>query len=54
MPSDLVKEALKTGVITQKQFKNLNENLLEAIVKKKMGIKSNKKPKKKKARKKKS
>jgi hypothetical protein len=36
MPSKLAQEALEKGIITQKQYNNLNENLLEAIVKKKM------------------
>ena len=36
MPSKLAKEALEKGIITQKQYNNLNENLLDAIVKKKM------------------
>tara|TARA_R110002020_G_scaffold8480_2_gene33959 strand:- start:603 stop:764 length:162 start_codon:yes stop_codon:yes gene_type:complete len=51
MPSKLAQEALEKGIITKKQYSNLNENLLEAIVKKKMG--SNK-PMKKKAKKKKN
>jgi hypothetical protein len=36
MPSKLAQEALEKGIITQKQYNNLNENLLDAIVKKKM------------------
>jgi len=37
MPSKLAQEALEKGIITKKQYSNLNENLLDAIVKKKMG-----------------
>lgn len=40
MPSKLGMEGLKKGLITQKQYDNLPEKLVDAIVKKKMGSKA--------------
>ena len=44
MPNKMTMQALKDGIITQKQYDNLPEKLLEGIVKSKM--KTSKKPKK--------
>lgn len=50
MPSKLGMEGLKKGLITQKQYDNLPEHLVDAIVKSKMkkgnGNKKKAKPKK--------
>ena len=46
MPSELSKKGLDKGLITQKQYDKLPSNLLDAIVKSKMG-KPKAKPKKK-------
>ena len=48
MPSELSKKGLEKGLITQKQYDKLPPHLLDAIVKKKMGMKK-KAPVKKKA-----
>ena len=50
MPSEISKKALESGLITQKQYDKLPDHLLDAISKKKMGMK--KKPVKKKKNKK--
>tara|TARA_R110000787_G_scaffold150915_1_gene264849 strand:- start:693 stop:887 length:195 start_codon:yes stop_codon:yes gene_type:complete len=38
MPSEVAKRALDKGLITQKQYSNLNPGLLDAISKKKLGM----------------
>jgi len=48
MPSKLGMEGLKKGLITQKQYDNLPEKLLDAIVTKKMKDMPKSKPMKKK------
>tara|TARA_Y100001972_G_C7489128_1_gene248184 strand:- start:372 stop:530 length:159 start_codon:yes stop_codon:yes gene_type:complete len=45
MPNKMTMQALKDGIITQKQYDNLPEKLLEGIVKSKRGKKKPKKPK---------
>ena len=37
MPSEVLKKALKDGLLTQKQYDKLPEKLLEGIVKSKKG-----------------
>jgi hypothetical protein len=37
MPSEVAKKALDKGLITKKQYNNLNPGLLDAIAKKKLG-----------------
>tara|TARA_R100001015_G_C4634936_1_gene202763 strand:+ start:5264 stop:5431 length:168 start_codon:yes stop_codon:yes gene_type:complete len=44
MPSKLGMEGLKKGLITQKQYDNLPEHLVDAIVKSKMKKAPKKKP----------
>ncbi len=41
MPSEISKKALDMGLITKKQYDKLPDHLLDAIAKKKMGMKKN-------------
>ena len=47
MPSELLKKALKDGLISKKQYDKLPEKLLEGIIKHKMGGGKKKKKKRK-------
>ena len=51
MPSELLKKALKDGLISQKQYDKLPEKLLEGIVKSKKGGGKKKRKHKKKGKK---